>query len=707
MRKGEALQPAVPTPDVAANGPMLTPAQLQRLSTQVGNRQIATSMQHGPMAGPAEVQRIPITVTNTSETLYENPNMSPGGVPIAAPTAAQKQFTATQYGGAPAKYDMDRSTSGITVTVNILFVDQKRGENQFLKDAKGNFVVDAKGNKQADPTYRQDVGEQAEIKDAERIGFATKHCGGITKSWDHYDFVSKETKAHGGFLGFFQTAPKKEEVRLPVKFVAKPVFDLGASNVHTTIRLFGMGTVAKRSGAHPIDSGHWYMDTKTNYGSMDLDAVTAHEYGHLVGLPDEYSQSNDFMHQMLHRMGGGAKNADKELDQFATRQMVGAAMAGPILNHLNTNVAAVAQKVEQAKDMIGKQLGAAVRKSWMDPGIRSMMTTEVTSALKAAQPKGSASKFDANTVGRAVAFETGPNLSNLTIAKGAIPGFTAQAIIDALWGEYTKWVDGLTSGVFSTKGADGSEVKIRTAFSGNVTGAATGAGPVAGAASSFVNSAIGASNVPAVGPSPSLFNAIEDLPNQWKAPGKGIGGVHDAAFLKSHVRATLDTAAKSWPAVKNAHDLYNKLLAIVTSTAETSAKASIGKLIDTSVVGTLKGQLASLKTQIETEVDAAMGMKADGLAVKSADPNLKKVAEHLYGLLKAQQNSKLWDQKADVDPGSGSAGMDVRYSSNSVMSSNDTSKAGQRADMINPVLAQFNAHLKKSYEDTFKAQVKR
>ena len=46
-----------------------------------------------------------------------------------------------------------------------------------------------------------------------------------------------------------------------------------------------MGTHAKRSGAHPFDAGHWYMDYKKNYAGMNIDAILAHELSQ-VG-PDE------------------------------------------------------------------------------------------------------------------------------------------------------------------------------------------------------------------------------------------------------------------------------------------------------------------------------------------------------------------------------------------------------------------------------------
>ena len=57
--------------------------------------------------------------------------------------------------------------------------------------------------------------------------------------------------------------------------------------------------------------------------------TAAHEYGHLLGIPDEYSQSNAQMHKLMHQASPTlAAGEDQKLDDAATKYMVLRAM-GP------------------------------------------------------------------------------------------------------------------------------------------------------------------------------------------------------------------------------------------------------------------------------------------------------------------------------------------------------------------------------------------
>lgn len=687
--------PIVATPAGPSVGPM-TAVSMQRLGIRVGNARLSSYM--GPPPGSARLQRVPVTYADTGETLYEDPS-TPGA------TAASQQFEPHSYGGGTIDYDIDRTADHAVVTVRIQFVSQPRGENRWLLDKAGKVLVDASGQKKKDPTFARDVGTPKEIPAGDkRRDFATTQCESITKSWNHYDLLSKTIPKAGpaGPDGKAAPAPPSVAVNLPLKFVAKPEFALGTKGTHTTIRVYGEDTVADRDGAHPVDSGHWYMNTKANYGGMDLKAISAHEYGHLIGLQDEYFRSDDQTHQMLHKMGGGAKNADAALDQNTLRIMVTAALYPVIESRLTLGIDAIAATFAKAHPLLKKQLTGAVRTAWSDAGLRAGLVKQIEPALKTAGLK--------RELPGIVAFETGPNLSNVSRASEALANTSVKYVESVVLGEFMDWQAAMNA-AFSTTGADGSSLSIDTEVSSNIsTYGSTGAGKAAaaGIADTVVG---GGAPTPKITPSSTLLGQLADIPKQWETPGKGLDSVYTAAFVGPQITAAADAAVATGVFGKTGGvgQLYLRVLRLVDSTVRASATKAARSFVDDAVHAKVEAQLMGLKNQIEAEVATTLGLKAGALAAKSpADPNVTTLATKLHAMLTAQQAPGKYDPAVgEITPGTGSAGMDVRHSSSSIMSSNDVSKAGFRSDLIQPVVDQFNTRLKRADEENFTAKVTR
>src|SRR5262249_10576556 len=150
--------------------------------------------------------------------------------------------------------------------------------------------------------------------------------------------------------------------------------------------------------------------------------------------------------------------------------------------------------------------------------------------------------------------------------------------------------------------------------------------------------------------------------------------------------------------------LYLRVLNLVETTAIAGGQQILTATMIKAALQTVDAQLLDLDNKIGNEVDALMGLGAGGVAAKSADPNIKALASTMVKMLQSQQNAATWDQKGTIDPGSGSAGQDVKYSANSAMGYNNMAKEGFRSDMLQPVVDQFNANLKKATEDPFKAE---
>lgn len=643
---------------------------------------------------PRPLQRVEVNKDMGGETIYENP------AAVKDPTAAQKQFVATPYTNV-AKYRMDRTATQADVTVRIQFVKQARGEEPFKKDDKGKVLKNDKGEPIPDPDYKRNIGPITAITDPEEIKFAQERCDGIGPAWDHYSLKSVDRPlpppagAGAGAAAPPIPAPPPTDVKLPLKFKAEAVFDTGAKDVHKTIRLFGHGTEANREGAHPIDAGHWYMDTKVNYAGMNEDTIAAHEYGHLLGLHDEYSRSNDQVHQMMHVMGGGAKNQDKLLDRETARKMTAVALFAPISGQLNAKLKEVTETIAGASKLFERQLATTLRTTFRQSDVRSMLVSQIEPHLSRPGLK--------RALPEVVRFESSDNFSNITLAK-LVPEVVAKDVADAIGARVSNW-KAQQGYIMGLTGADGTTTDLYADYSANVTGAAAaGAGKTAGDA--VANQVVG--GVPKVPPPTSLLGELNNLPNVWKNPKNRKIDAVSANQLKARISGAIATAEamKLLSSITTVKQLYQRVLTLVETTAVSGGSQILTSTMIKAATGTVDAQLAALDAKIANEVDALMGLGAGGVAAVSADPNIKALASTMVGLLKAQQNPKSWDQSTTINPGSGGAGQDVKYSADSMMGYNNTKKEGFRADMINPVVDQFNSHLKKATEDKFTAETR-
>lgn len=681
------------------------PTTMQRLGRDLGNTRLTSWM--GAKSGEV-LQRVPVKYADTGETLYENPPEQDPSV-TTAPTAAAKQFVSTPYANdnPNVEYEIDRKADHALVTVKILFIQQNRGKNEWMKDKAGKIALDKAGKRIPDPTFTQDIGTPKEIPAGDkRRSFIGAQVKGITSAWNHFDLNSKTVPKAGppGPDGKAAPVPAPTPINLPLKFVAQPEYSLTAKGVHATIRVFGPNIDADRDGAHPVDSGHWYMNTKKNYGDStpaDMIATSAHEYGHLLGLQDEYFRSDDQTHQLLHKMGGGAATADKELDQNTVRRMVTAALMPVIEGRMTDNIGAIAETFSKSFPTLRKQLTGAVRTTWSDSGLRSGIVSQIEPHLK--------SKSMKHQLASVVDFQTGQNLSNLTRATDALAATSTKYIADLVLGMFSNW-EGSMNGSFKAKGADGSEVKVRTSFSANVKEFGTTGGGKSEAAK-LADSMIGGPGLPKIAPSTTLLGQLEEIPKRWSEPGKGLDSAYTPAVVTPQITAAVDAAiaAGIFPKVNGTGQLYIRLRRLIDSTARVSANKAALAFVDGAVQEKVDAQFSELKAQIETEVSSTLGMKAGALAAKGPpDPNVTAIATKLHAMLQAQQNKANYDPKVgEINPGTAGAGTDVRHSSNSVMSSNDISKAGFRSDLIAPVVGQFNSLLKKADEENFTAKVTR
>ena len=69
------------------------------------------------------------------------------------------------------------------------------------------------------------------------------------------------------------------------------------------------------------------------------DVIYAHEYGHMLGIPDEYSQSNEQLNALLHQAAPKtAASSRAALDKTTIERMALAALRDPLLAQLQAAI---------------------------------------------------------------------------------------------------------------------------------------------------------------------------------------------------------------------------------------------------------------------------------------------------------------------------------------------------------------------------------
>ena len=125
--------------------------------------------------------------------------------------------------------------------------------------------------------------------------------------------------------------------RLPVTFESEAVFGLG--DAYDNIVIVHPSSVQAGTPGQKIDAGNYYVNKGPNYPG-DEKVIAAHEYGHLIGIPDEYSQSNEQMNALLHQAAPTtAPSAQAALDRKTVQRMVLLALRLPLLQALDSAMA--------------------------------------------------------------------------------------------------------------------------------------------------------------------------------------------------------------------------------------------------------------------------------------------------------------------------------------------------------------------------------
>ncbi len=648
------------------------------LQRQAGNRAVETLVRN--------VQRIPITHTDLGETLFNQTNAHSATIP-------KGQAGAATYGGGDIKYEMERIAGpppSVKVTVRMLFVAQSRTGPAAAADPT---AIPA-----ADP----------------RRAFGENMCRAVAANWAGK--LSLASTQHpvapppppvpagtdAGAPAAPAPAPAPVDVKLPVSFVATPMWDPTDATAHTTIRLFGDSTAANPFNGNPIDAGNYYMNLGTAYAGMSQEAIATHEYGHLIGLQDEYSQSNLQAHAIIHQMGGGA-GQDSALDKETVRRMVMAALAPPFRARLNAVRPQLAAALAPGKTAVAAALTTAATTAASAPELVPITLVSLGPLSDLINPGAWAAVNAACTKAKAT---VGASAKAATHAQ-----FSPPALADAATNAYM-------SAMAEDRTADFGGFKI------NILGSSAGKTGVFGAASRGPNAASakgaagatiglprGKSKIPPIQPSNSLLSELAALPAAWKAAGAEPGPALASELIQEHINnAIVAAGAAGAPAkVKKPAQLTALAAKLATNAVKSAVTNASAAFIEAECIRVATDSVAQLSAQVKSEVDRIMAEPAEALTPRvGIPPETAALAAAMKARLKAKVDATKAAQTAagttEINPGKTLPNQEITYSSsNNLMSDN---KGSVRPDQFDQLINQFNTRkpeLRHDDEDAFKA----
>jgi hypothetical protein len=659
-------RPAVPVEEGRSGA---SPHSLLDLQRAAGTRAVSAAVgQRGPGlargAGPAAIQRVEVKEGRMSETLYNQSGT--GGKASAKKYSLNPNYVLSRNGD-----------SGVTVKVRVKFLHQVRDATGALTGSPVEIPVN-------DPDDRR--------------GWAQKLVKEQVKPWNgHVTLTGEEVN-----VGRPNTMK-----RLPVTFEAEAVFGLGEA--HDNIVIIHPSSVAAGTPGQPIDAGNYYINKGTY--KADENVIAAHEYGHLIGIPDEYSQSNEQMNALLHQAAPAtAPSAKAALDRTTVERMVLSSLRSPLLDALNTAMPSVTDALRAKRAAVKKQLAAAARAGVKDPAVRTELANQLTAA---AEPTLSPH------VPRTVAFQTAANFSNLSLADKTVEaGFSPAALSTMIRDKYWATLIGAETANVAVAGMGDVSINVMQSVRNTTQTGGAQAGNATTAAGGSIGGAGGPATIfgfPVVVPPSGLVGKLMAIPAAWGTAGSALeAGVTPAAFTAKMVSILKAAGAAAAlvgmvpglaPAkIKGGRELYSKAHGMVNKAAAEAATQLSTDLLNTVVPPVITAGVTDLQASIQAEVNRVMGTPPSGVAALGSNPAMAALVSAMKARLDADKTAAAGGGKDPLGTGKAAPDQDVTYSYQGLMGSHGNMKV--RADQLEPVAKQFNKKLTSIWEKDFKVEVK-
>jgi hypothetical protein len=595
---GSRTAPAPPLREAPEAGPHLTSQHVLDLQRTAGNRAVVsivddtgrevghtgraaghTGGDTGRAAGPGVVQRVEVKEDKMSETLYDQA----GG----AGKAKAKDYAIT-----PAYVLTRNGDSGVTVRVRVQFLHQVRNATGALTGSPVEIPVN-------DPDDRR--------------GWAQKLVKEQVKPWNgHVTMTGEEVN-----VGSANTTK-----RLPVTFESTAVFGLG--DAHDNIVIIHPSAVAAGSPGQKIDAGNYYINKGTY--KADEKVIAAHEYGHLIGIPDEYSQSNEQINALLHQAAPAkAPSAHAALDKKTVERMVLSSLQTPLVDALNAAMPSVTDALRAKRAAVKKQLATAARAGVKDAAVRGELENQLTAATEPGL---------ARAVPKTVAFQTTTNFSNKDLASSTVEaGFSAAALSTLIRDTYTKTLTGAANANVAVAGLGDVSINVKQSVTNTTKTGAAQAANAASVAAGSVGDAGGPMTflgLPIITPPHGLVGHLTSAPATWGTAGSALeAGVTQAAFT-AKMEAILKTVGAAaaigrflgvaGPKVSKTRALYVKAHAMVETAAAEASRQLTADLLNTVIPPIITSSVTDLESSIQKEVSTVMGTPPSGMAALGSNP---------------------------------------------------------------------------------------
>ncbi|MGH2464216.1 MAG: hypothetical protein ACRDGI_02045, partial [Candidatus Limnocylindrales bacterium] len=465
-------------------------------------------------------------------------------------------------------------------------------------------------------------------------------------------------------------------------------------------------TIVAGSAGQPIDAGNWYMNKGTSYDGDDK-LIAAHEYGHLIGIPDEYSQSNEQLNALIHQAApANAPSAMAALDRASVERMVLSSLAPPLFRQLNATMATITRAFRAQRTLVKQKMATAAAAA----ASSAVIVNELQSQLTGASTAGLAANVPA-----VVARDTTTRFNEVVQAgKGVEAGFSAKALADEIRAAYISALWAIRQGNVAVAGL--GDVSIDVAHSVRRTG--VGHSKNAIAAGRIAQAEVGPARLPKVVPATSLSGQISALPATWSAAGSLLEtGVTAAAFttaMLSILKSASAAAATPPPPGAHAHPklastraLEDRAFRLVSNAASGASRQVAADLVDASIGPILTVSAVDLGAKISAEVNRVMTTPPAGIpALGPADPNMATVVATMKATLDKDKATTTGTGRDPLGAGKKKkvADQNVTYSYQGLMGSSDTTAL--RGDQFSPMVDHFNHDLLTVGETPFTAEVK-
>jgi hypothetical protein len=631
-----------------------------RLQRSAGNRAVCALLQRDPHP---VAQRVEVKDKPYSETLYNK-------------AGAGGKAKAKDYSLTPAYVLTRNGDSGLSVKVRVKFLHQVRDATGALKDSPVEIPVN-------DPDDRR--------------GWAQKLVKEQVKPWNgHVTLTGEEVNI----------ASDNTKKRLPVTFESVAVFGLGDD--YDNIVIIHPSSVVAGTPGQAIDAGNYYINKGAYSGDEKI--IAAHEYGHLIGIPDEYSQSNEQMNALLHQAAPTtAPSAQAALDKKTVERMVLSALKLPLLGALDASMPSVTGALRDKRAAVKKAMASAARAGAKDATVR----TELEQQLTAAAEPGLAP-----AVPKSVAFQTTTNFSNKDLAGTTVEaGFDAGALTTMIRDKYWQTLVGAEDANVAVAGLGDVSIDVKQsvrnttkAGGAQVAAAATAVGGAMGGAGGPVNLFGFVLNAPPSG----LIGKLMAIPAAWGTAGSALETGVTAAAFSAKMSAILKAAGAAaavlamvpglaGPKIAKIHALYVRAHSMVNTAATEAARQLSTELLNTVIPPVITTGVTDLQTSIRSEVDKIMATTPSGLAA-AGDPAMTAMVTAMKARLDADKTASAGGGRDPIGAGKASPDQDVTYSYQGLMGTHGNLSV--RPDQLAPLVAQFNAHCRNLWEKSFSAEVK-